>query len=169
MAKLFKWLMVFLIPLIGTTVTSCGDDNDEPDNPNTQTTVSEEILINTYSGLEFYKDAAYAYHFGILGNGVVLSVWSPNAEGEYEMAASNFKVDGQWVCGMKKYEKRGSSFESFTNRITDYAETPETEIGYPNRGDIYTIYVRTANGDYMHYKILISEPSFNRKNGLIHG
>lgn len=35
MAKLFKWLMVLFIPLFSLTLTSCGgDDKDEPDNPN---------------------------------------------------------------------------------------------------------------------------------------
>lgn len=35
MANLFKWLMVLFIPLLSLTLTSCGGDaQDEPDNPN---------------------------------------------------------------------------------------------------------------------------------------
>jgi len=47
MAKLFKWLMVMLIPLFSLTFTSCGgDDKDEPDVHNP---VDSEIFTETYS------------------------------------------------------------------------------------------------------------------------
>lgn len=159
-----------LIPLFSLTVSSCGDDNDEPNDSNSQTSVSEEILINSYTDLEFYTDSKYAYKFGVQGNGVDLSVYTGDGNGEYELSKSNFKVDGKWVCGMKKYENKGNSFESFSTTLTNYTDTPETIIGAPNRGDLYAVFVRTATGEYKHYKILIKELAFDRgKNGLING
>lgn len=44
MTKLLKWMIVLLIPLYGLTLSSCGDDNDEPDNPNSATvSTSKEV------------------------------------------------------------------------------------------------------------------------------
>jgi len=47
MAKSFKWLMVMLIPLLSISLTSCGNENDKPDNK----TNSDEVDSTTISRL----------------------------------------------------------------------------------------------------------------------
>lgn len=56
MAKLLEWLMVLLIPLFSLTITSCGDDNDEPNNQSASivgTWVDEDVT------LKLGKDGSY--------------------------------------------------------------------------------------------------------------
>ncbi|MCM1452295.1 MAG: lipocalin family protein [Clostridium sp.] len=61
MAKLFKWLMVMLIPLFSLTFASCGDD--DKDEPGTSDK-TEMLLIGEWS-----KNVSYGYHWVFLGNG----------------------------------------------------------------------------------------------------
>ena len=89
MAKLFKWLMVMLIPLFSLAFTSCGgEDKDEPDAPSTTTsdvvkgTVGENYVVNLYQngpnsvwfswcGSELRVDANYGSNPKIAGCGIV--------------------------------------------------------------------------------------------------
>lgn len=171
MAKMLKLLMWVIFPVLSLCLSSCGkDDSNEPDNPYLQPTVSDEILVNSYQNLTFYKDDKYSYTFGVSGNGVILIPSVKNSEGVYQVDSDNGKSsnDGKWLCGMKKFESQSANFESFGTKLTNYNDSPATYIAAPNRGDIYALYLQTAGGNYIHYKILVKELAFNRKgNGLI--
>ena len=49
MAKVFKWLMVLLIPLLSLTITSCGDDKDEPIESGTENAEAKKFIGTWHS------------------------------------------------------------------------------------------------------------------------
>lgn len=167
MLKFFKLLLGVTLPLLGLTFVSCGkDDENELENSNNQTTVSEEILINSSKSLKLYEDEQFYYFFGPSGLGVTLVSLKKDENNEFKPFSE--PIDGKYLCGIKKYEHQGNNFESFSTKLTDYKSKPVTFIDGVNRGDIYITYVRTAKGDYRHYKIKVNDPCFDRaSNGLL--
>lgn len=53
MAKLFKWLMLVLIPISCLCLSSCGDDDDEPKGGDDISTVGKlnTVIVSLYNGL----------------------------------------------------------------------------------------------------------------------
>lgn len=56
MAKLLKWMTMLLIPLYGLTLSSCGDDNDEPNN---QSASIVGTWVDGDETLKLGKDGSY--------------------------------------------------------------------------------------------------------------
>jgi len=72
MAKLFKWLIVLILPLFSLTFTSCGDDDkdeptisesEEPDDPDDPVNI-EDIIEGTWKSTDDYVDCGVTFKAG---------------------------------------------------------------------------------------------------------
>lgn len=149
MTKLFKLLMVLLIPLFSLTVTSCGDgdDDENKDEPNNPTTLNSTFLIGTWiyeydetglwsdhahvsAELTFKKDGQYYFKKNYTTSSYT---YTEEEIGTYsyrkEKLSTQFSLYSNGVFALKSSDSYDILFDEYTSKLVIYNSTGSGILG----------------------------------------
>ncbi len=180
--------MVVSIPFFSLTVTSCGDDDDEPSLPSGITTDKQEAFIaclDTNFGelpsraTTLYEDNEYKYLVAARSPKyelILLPYYKQDGEwvAAYKYKSSNdvgkqltpIEHNGGWLCSLRTYTNNSGvvSLEAITGKMNFESQSYLSVTPFNYHGCYYG-YLTVENNKKVHLKIFCSTLNLNRTQG----